>query len=42
MACKDKGDEFIEKRFESLLNRYHLGLETSISGSDFIFDCVHL
>ena len=42
MACKDKGDEFIEKCFESLLNRYQVRLETTIRGSDFIFDCVHL
>ena len=26
--------------FESLLKRYQIGLETSMKGSDFIFDCV--
>ena len=35
-------DKVFEKRFESLLHRYHIKLETSMRGSDFIFDCVHL
>ena len=30
------------KNFESLLNRYQVGLETLMKGSDFIFDFVHL
>ena len=38
----DKADEVIERPFKSLLNRYQNNLETSISGSDFIFDCVNL
>ena len=38
----NKGDEVIEELFESFLNRYQIGLETSVRGSDFIFDCVHL
>ena len=37
-----KGDEVIEKLFESLLSRYQIRLETLMRGSDFIFDCVHL
>ena len=36
----DKADEVIEELFGSLLNRYHVGLETSMRGSDFIFNCV--
>ena len=36
----DKADELIKELFKSLLNRYHIGLETSIKG-DFIFDCVN-
>ena len=36
----DKADEFIKKRFQSLFYRYQIGLETSVRGSDFIFDCV--
>ena len=35
-------DKVFEKRFKSLLRRYHIELETSMRGSDFIFDCVHL
>ena len=38
----DKADEFIEERIQSLLSRYQIWLETSMNGSDFIFDCVHL
>ena len=28
--------------FQSLLSSYQIGLETSMRGSDFIFDCVNL
>ena len=38
----DNADEVIENIFESLLNRYQTGLETSVRGSNFIFDCFHL
>ena len=38
----DKADEVIEELFESFVNSFQIGLETSIRGSDFIFDCVHL
>ena len=37
----DKVDKVIEKLFESLLDRDQIGLETSIRGGDFIFDCIH-
>ena len=37
----DKANETIGKRLESLLNRYHIELETSVSDTDLIFDCVH-
>ena len=30
------------KTFKPLLKRYQIGLEISIRGNDFIFDCVHL
>ena len=30
------------KLYQSLLCRYQIGLETSMKGTDFIFDCVHL
>ena len=31
-----------EELFESLLDRYQIGLETSIRSSDVVFDCVDL
>ena len=37
-----KTDEVIKELFESLLNRYQIGLETSMKGSDFIFHCINL
>ena len=37
----DNPDEVIEELFESLFNRYQIGLETSMRGCDFIFDFVH-
>ena len=33
---------FIEQLFQSLLSIYQVGLELSIRGIDFIFDCAHL
>ena len=36
----DDADEVIEELFESLLNRYQTGLETSMRGSNFIFYCI--
>ena len=38
----DKADEVTEELFQSLLSRRQIGLETSMRGSDFIFDFVHL
>ena len=38
----DNANEVIEENFESLLSKYQMGLETSIKGSDFIFDDVSL
>ena len=38
----DKADEVIEEPFPSLLSKYQTGLEKSMKGSDFLFDCVHL
>ena len=37
-AIYDNADEIIKKFFESPLNRYQIGLETSMRGSDFNFD----
>ena len=36
-----KADEVIEELFQSLLSRHQIGLETSMKGSDLVFDCVH-
>ena len=33
-------NEIIKKLFNSLLQRYQKGLEKSMKGSDFVFDCV--
>ena len=38
----DKADEVKEELLQSLFSRYKIGLETSVKGSDFIFDCVQL
>ena len=38
----DNANEVIEEIFESLLSKYQMSLETSIKGSDFIFDDVSL
>ena len=37
-----KADEVIKELKESLLPRYQTGLEESMKGSDFIFNCVNL
>ena len=38
----DKADEVIEELFQSLISRYQIGLESSMRGTDLIFDCDHL
>ena len=38
----NEADEVIEELFKSLLNRYQIGLGTSVRGSDFIFECINL
>ena len=35
-------DEITEELFDSLLQRYQEGLEESMKGSEFVFDCVDL
>ena len=42
IMINDKGDEIIEKHFDPFYNRYQVELETSVRGSDFIFNFVHL
>ena len=38
----DKADKVIKELFMSVLKVYQIVLETSMKGSDFIFDCVHI
>ena len=40
IMMSDKADEVIEELFQSLLSRYQIGLEASMKGSEFVFDCV--
>ena len=42
IMINEKLHEVVEELFQSRLSRYQIGLETSMKGSDFIFDCVHL
>ena len=42
IKINDKVDEITEEFFQSVLSRYLIELETSMRGSDFIFDCVPL
>ena len=41
IMINDKADEVVENLFQSLY-RYQIGSETSMKGSDFIFNCFHL
>ena len=38
----DMANEVVNELFMSLLSRYQICLETSMSGRDFIFDSIHL
>ena len=43
IKINDKRDKVIKKNlFKSLLNGYQNNLETSVRGSEFFSDCVHL
>ena len=42
IMINNKADGVIEELFHSFLSKYQIGLETSMKGSDFFFDCVHL
>ena len=41
IMINDEEDKIIEELFQSL-SGYQIGLETSMKGSGFVFDCVHL
>ena len=38
IMINDKADEVIDEIFQSLFSRYQIGSETSMRGSDFVFD----
>ena len=38
----DKADKVMEELFKSLPNMHQIGLEASVRGSNFIFDCIYL
>ena len=42
IMINDRADEVIEELFQSLFSSSQIGLQTSMRGSDFVFDCVHL
>ena len=42
IKINDKTDEAIGELFELFLKRYQIGLETTMKGSYFYFDCVSL
>ena len=49
VSCKDNGEECVMNSksdsielYDSLIKKYQIGLENSMKGSDFIFDCVYL
>ena len=37
-----KANKVVEELFQSLLSGYQIGMETSMKGSNFAFDCVNL
>ena len=39
MTC-DNVDKVLGERFQSLLSRYQIGLEISITGSNFVFESI--
>ena len=42
IIINDKAEKGLEELFKSLTKNYQIGLEKSMRGSDFTFDCVHL
>ena len=38
----DNGNEAVNELFEFILSRYQIGIESSMSRSDFVFDSVQL
>ena len=42
IMINDKADEVTKSLFQSLLCRYQIGLDSSMKGSELVFDCVQL
>ena len=42
MHSKSDNKKIMEELFQFVLSRYRIGLETSMKGSAFVFDCVYL
>ena len=42
IMINNKADRVIEELSQSFFSRYQIELNTSMKGSDFVFDCVHL
>ena len=42
IMINDKTDEVIKELFQSLFCIDQIGFETSVKGTAFIFDCIHL
>ena len=42
IMINNKTNEVIKDLLQSLLSKYQIGLETSMKGSELVFDCVHL
>ena len=42
IMVNDEADEVIKEIFQSIFSRYQIGLETTMKGSNFSFDCVNL
>ena len=42
IMINDKADEVIKEPFQSLLSKYQIGLQTSMKGNEFVFECVQL
>ena len=39
IMINDKANELIKEHFQSLLSKYQTGLEASMKGGEFFFDC---
>ena len=42
ITINDKADKVTEERFQSLPSGYQIGSETSMKGSEFVFDCYEI